>query len=79
MYYAGVGSRETPLHICELMTQIAKKLSSLGWVCRSGGAEGADLAFMRGLQDLRTTLHGWVQEVADTLASSQTSKETSSI
>lgn len=48
MYYAGVGSRETPLHICELMTQIAKKLSSLGWVCRSGGAEGADLAFMRG-------------------------------
>ena len=61
MYYAGVGSRETPLHICELMTQIAKKLSSLGWVCRSGGAEGADLAFMRGAARLENYI-AWLGE-----------------
>jgi hypothetical protein len=41
-YYAGIGSRETPYHICKMMTDIAKRLSSLDYVCRSGGADGAD-------------------------------------
>lgn len=44
-YYAGIGSRETPEHIQILMTAIAKKLNSMGYILRSGGALGADQAF----------------------------------
>ena len=47
-YYAGIGSRETPYHICEMMTAVAKRLSSLDYICRSGGADGADNAFELG-------------------------------
>ena len=48
-YYAGVGSRETPKDICEIMTQIASVLEGDGYILRSGGASGADLAFERGV------------------------------
>jgi predicted Rossmann fold nucleotide-binding protein DprA/Smf involved in DNA uptake len=41
-YYAGIGSRETPKDICDIMTQLAIKLANNGWVLRSGGAKGAD-------------------------------------
>ena len=47
-YYTGIGSRETPTDILNLMTEIARKLGALGWTLRSGGAEGADTAFERG-------------------------------
>lgn len=47
-YYTGVGSRETPDNICDLMTTIAKFLSSQGWTLRSGHAPGADMAFEDG-------------------------------
>lgn len=47
-YYTGVGSRETPKDICDLMTQIATFLSSSGWTLRSGHAPGADIAFEDG-------------------------------
>ena len=47
-YYTGIGSRETPSHILELMTKIAKYLDSLGFILRSGGAPGADTAFANG-------------------------------
>lgn len=47
-YYTGVGSRETPEHICILMQKIAFKLASLGYTGRSGSAEGADMAFETG-------------------------------
>lgn len=46
--YAGIGSRETPLDVRRLMTRLATKLSTLGLVCRTGGAEGADEAFELG-------------------------------
>lgn len=46
--YAGVGSRETPLLVQQRMTEIAARLSSLGYVLYSGGAEGADSAFEQG-------------------------------
>jgi hypothetical protein len=49
-YYAGIGSRETPYHICKMMTAIAKRLSSLDYICRSGGADGADDAFEIGAE-----------------------------
>lgn len=44
-FYAGIGSRNTPLGIQSLMMQIAEKLSEQGYVLRSGGADGADRAF----------------------------------
>lgn len=47
-YYAGIGSRETPSHILQMMTKIAKILDSKGCILRSGGANGADLAFENG-------------------------------
>lgn len=48
-YYAGIGSRETPKDICDLMTKLATKLANTGWILRSGGAKGADQAFERGV------------------------------
>lgn len=47
-YYAGIGSRKTPQDIMVLEAQIATKLDSLGFILRSGGAEGSDKAFERG-------------------------------
>lgn len=44
-YYTGVGSRETPKNIMELMGRISHRLSSEGIILRSGGAPGADTAF----------------------------------
>jgi len=51
MYYAGIGSRRTPENILHLMTKIAKRLESRGFILRSGHANGADLAFERGVSD----------------------------
>lgn len=48
MFYAGVGSRETPLYTLKEMREIAAELSKLGYTLRSGGALGADTAFARG-------------------------------
>lgn len=42
--YAGVGSRETPIYALAVMLYLSRHLSS-GYVVRSGGAEGADMAF----------------------------------
>jgi hypothetical protein len=46
--YAGIGSRETPIEIQNKMTEIASRLSQLGYTLYSGGAEGADHAFELG-------------------------------
>lgn len=48
LIYAGIGSRKTPPEYCRVMTDIARQLSPTGWLLRSGGAAGADLAFERG-------------------------------
>ena len=48
-FYTGVGSRSTPPHIMEVMTNLAKKLALDGWTLRSGGALGADSAFEYGV------------------------------
>lgn len=47
-YYAGIGSRETPKEIIDIMIQIAESLGKMGVVLRSGAAEGADSAFELG-------------------------------
>jgi hypothetical protein len=48
--YAGIGSRKTPVNVLEIMTQLANKLEDDGWILRSGGADGADTAFERGVK-----------------------------
>jgi hypothetical protein len=50
-FYAGIGSRQTPLDIQSEMTDIARGLWTLGYTLRSGAAEGADEAFERGSCD----------------------------
>ena len=45
IYYTGVGSRETPTEIMEIMSMGAYKLASYGFIGRSGSATGADTAF----------------------------------
>jgi len=47
--YTGVGSRDTPPHILDIMTKLATKLSP-HYTLRSGGATGADSAFEKGAE-----------------------------
>lgn len=49
--YAGIGSRETPADIMEIMSGFAVMAESLGWTLRSGAASGADSAFEAGVTD----------------------------
>lgn len=51
--YAGVGSRETPDNILDVMFKIGKSLAEKGLLLRSGGAEGADTAFEDGCDIVR--------------------------
>lgn len=44
-YYSGIGSRETPDHICNIFSNIATIMAVRGVMLRSGGARGADKAF----------------------------------
>ena len=46
--YAGIGARKTPPKILHLMSRIAVRLGELGYTLRSGGAAGADQAFLEG-------------------------------
>ena len=48
IYYAGIGSRETPQNVLLIMEDLAVKLAKTEHVLRSGGAGGADSAFERG-------------------------------
>ncbi len=48
MKYAGIGSRETPAEILELMRRLGIRMAQLGHVLRSGAADGADSAFESG-------------------------------
>lgn len=43
--YAGIGSRKTPEDARELIHEIAIQLNKMGWILRSGGADGADTFF----------------------------------
>ncbi len=50
-YYAGIGSRKTPVDVCNLMKALASHLERKGWKARSGGADRADCAFDDGVRD----------------------------
>src|SRR5690606_32533164 len=46
--FAGIGSRETPEEILEIMENISEDFCKIGFILRSGGAKGADQSFERG-------------------------------
>lgn len=48
MNYAGIGARKTPNNILQAMETVAAYLASQGHILRSGGADGADMAFENG-------------------------------
>ena len=49
VYYAGIGSRETPVEILEVFRDIAELMDTkYDFVLRSGHADGADIAFEQG-------------------------------
>lgn len=50
-YYAGIGARATPLEFLDKMTHYAGILEDLGYILRSGGAQGADQAFEDGVKN----------------------------
>lgn len=45
IYYAGIGSRETPKEILDYFNILGAYFGKLGFTLRSGGANGADKAF----------------------------------
>lgn len=47
-HYTGVGARSTPSNLSEYIKTLASKLDDLGYVLRSGGADGADKFFESG-------------------------------
>jgi hypothetical protein len=51
LFYSGVGSRECPPPIGQVMTRIATFLYEEGYILRSGGAGGADSYFEDGVVD----------------------------
>jgi hypothetical protein len=53
IYYAGIGSRETPSEFCNLFERVAFYLAQKGCVLRSGHAKGADQAFEYGCDKAR--------------------------
>jgi hypothetical protein len=51
--YAGIGSRETPSDILEIMFGAAQLLATNGYTLRSGYADGADKAFEEGCDSVK--------------------------
>lgn len=49
--YAGIGSRQTPPHICTFFKNLASILEENDFVLRSGAADGADSAFESGIKN----------------------------
>lgn len=47
--YAGIGSRQTPPEVLNVMKSLAGRMEQQGWLLRSGGAMGADAAFEAGV------------------------------
>lgn len=47
-FYTGIGSRAAPKEILSMMEDIGEGLANLGYVLRSGAADGSDAAFARG-------------------------------
>lgn len=57
--YTGIGSQETPGHICYAETKIAEVLYELGYTLRSGAARGSDTAFELGAGEEKEIYLPW--------------------
>lgn len=53
--YTGIGSRKSPYEALVVMRHVAHTLATKGLLLRSGGAEGADMAFEGGCDEARGT------------------------
>lgn len=62
IFYAGIGSRETPLDVLQQMKEVASELEQAGYVLRSGAAPGADRAFASGVQNSKNLKEYFVEE-----------------
>ena len=51
LYYCGIGSRATPDDILEKMKKIGSTLAKIGFILRSGAADGADSAYEEGCDE----------------------------
>lgn len=60
IYFAGIGSRETPDDIAFEQKKIAKALASYGIILRSGGADGADTNFEDGYRAENGKMEIWL-------------------
>lgn len=61
-YYTGIGSRETPLDIRQLMTEIAMHCQGYGLTLRTGASSAADKAFELGAglqKEIYIPFEGW--------------------
>lgn len=57
-YYTGIGSRETPENILNLITKLAKYIDKTEkFTLRTGGARGADTAFEKGVSSNRINVY----------------------
>lgn len=60
LYFAGIGSRNAPREILDLMSEIGTYLSSLGYVLRSGKAIGSDTAFEKSFTETESRADIWL-------------------
>ncbi len=69
--YAGIGSRQTPQAVLEMMERIGRAMAGHGWTLRSGAADGADTAFEAGAErgggprEIWLPWHGFNDRTAD--------------
>ena len=59
LVYAGIGARKTPEPVLAVMRRMAWYLVEKGWHLNTGGADGADRAFVEGSPVLRTVFLPW--------------------
>ena len=65
LVYAGIGARKTPEPVLAVMRRMAWYLAEKGWHLNTGGADGADRAFVEGSPVARTVFlpcpgyNGW--------------------
>ena len=60
MIYAGIGSRETPDFVLEAMEQFAEYLALENFTLATGGAAGADTAFITGARAGNGMIHNYL-------------------
>jgi hypothetical protein len=65
IYYAGIGSRETPEDVCRKMFAAGRTMAKLGFILRSGGADGADAAFESGVAKAASELNTNLESLAE--------------